>query len=529
MQKRFIKYKDSLVSFDTNTSKSGIIPGSVYRGFDTLNTSSDLTLTISHELTGEVMPDINEADTSPMGVWMDRQGATVKEDGPISLEIQTNATNSSQRKDYIVAHHHHDILAPGGVAATYEVLRGPLESLALPGNPEGNDWVIIGTLIIPALAEDTSGVTLKRAKIPSLGNKFPALLEEENRYEEQQQEFQGGTKIITSSTIDGKLDRNVVGDLNGGNLLTVQGTNKLDLLPNKPDGTEIELYFSQDTTLRPFISQLTGDNITAGFSKELRAIVINFDTSDNLIIKANQIATFRKYNAGGVYSVGTKVFGEFWKLISVSDTPDKLRQYDLSLTSMNASIAALTASVTTLAANVENLDYPGNIKSYKIFGNILDYFTTTGRGKPDSPWPKHQICNGLIGTPDLRDRNLRGFSGDISTYDSTSGALIIDGPNQVTLTGDNLPEHFHYMFADHQPGDPDLFGDHEAHVSMIRERGSSSDYRMTRGNVDPYMGRTGTSTVPGGTLESIDIRGKVYFVIHIMKLTPALIAANPYI
>lgn len=530
MQKRYIKYQDNLVSFDTNASKAGIIPGAVYRGFDNVNGGADLNLTISHQTTGLIMPDLNEDDTNPLGIWVDRQGATITEDEEIPLAIQTNAGNNSVRKDYVVGYHHHDVIAIGGIAANYAIIRGPLNSLDLPADPEGNDWVIIGILYIPALASTTAGVKYTRSRVPSLGNKFPALLEEPNRFEEQNQEFQAGVKIISSATIDTKPDRNSLADIDGGNLMTVQGTNKLDLIPNKPNGTEIQLYFQQDTTLRPFISQLNGA-VTAGYSKDLRAIVINYDGTDNLIIKANQIATFRKYDKGGAYANDNKVFGEFWKLINVSDTPDVIRQQNQILTDLTTSLGNINTTITNLAAKIEGLDAPGNIRSITIRGNILDLFTTTGRGKPNSPYPEHQICNGAIaGVPDLRDAKLAGYAGAIDAYNPDAQA--VGGINDVELDETHIPQHRHGMFGDQAPGGPiSINVDPTRTVAHKVGIGSNYDYdlRCAYINTDGYLGRTGPSGTAPEDQESIDVRGKKYPVIFIMRLTAAQIAANPYV
>ncbi len=515
MQKRYIKYKDNLVSFDTNASKSGIIPGALYRGFDTITGGGDLNFTVSHELTGEIQPDVNEDDSAPMGIWMSRQGTTIKEDEPIALAIQTNSGNSFPRKDYVIGHHHHDILSPGGLAATYDVIRGPLNSLDLPSDPEGNDWIILAILLIPAQADDTSQMGIRRPKIPSLGNKFPALLEESNRFEEQQQEFQGGTKTIASALIDGIAARYSLGDIDGANLMRVSGAATLDLIPDKPDGTEIELFFNQETTLRPFVSQLTVDNITAGFSKGLRAIVINSDTADSLIIKINQIATFRKFNKGGVYAGDNKIFGEYWKLISVSDSPDKIRQHDSALTTLNTALTTLQTQLSDLLSYVNGLEGEGTIRAVKIFGNVLDFFNLLGRGKPDTIYSKHQWCNGLLGTPDLRGVKLSGFAGTLDTYNNG----LLSGSNSVTLVEENLPKIQPKFHGSNLPKPSDGGTPSNRYIKPLRTDGQLGDDVTP---IEPFGGEIDGST------RAFDITGRIYQTIFIMRLQDSVIADNPY-
>lgn len=516
-QTRFIKYKDNLVSDDTNASKSGIIPGAAYRGFDEISGISGLTFNIDHNLTGEVRPDLSEADSPKTGIWVTRQGVTIKEDAPLPFVIETNAGNGSYRNDYIIGRHHHDIIYTGGVVATYGVIKGPLNSDSLPTAVSGNDYVILGTVRIPPNATTAAGSVFKRARTPSLGNKFPAMLDEENRFTDQEQENQAANVTILVATYDTLTNRNYIPLLDKGNLFIAAGTSQLDLLPVKPKGTEILIYFGAAITIKPFISQLKLDGTRAGYTVGLRPIVINYDTVDDLLINGNQVATFRMVDKGGVYNSSTnKVYGDFWKLISVSDTPATLKLFASQLTSLNSSITALSTQVATLSLLIDGLDYPGNIRSQKIYGDISDFFNTTGRGRPDNVFPKHQICNGELTTPDLRDIKLSGFPG--STFDYVTNNDVL-GSDNLTLLKTNIPETR-----------PNIHG---SQLNKPNDGGTSSNKYIKVLGTDGLAPGNPIDAIYGngtgdGNADPISLKGARYQVIFIMRLPDDVIAANPY-
>lgn len=475
MQYRFVKFKDNLVSDDTNNSKSGIIPGAVYRGFDEISGVSGLNFNIDHEVTGEIRPNIQEVNSSPMGVWVSNQGVTIKEDAAIPLIIITNVGNTSYRNDYVIGRHHHDVIYNGGVVATYQVIQGPVNSDTLPVTISGNDWVILGILRIPPNAADATTIVFTRSPIPSLGNQFPALLGSDNRFTAQQQENQGPSKAITSSTIDTLTLRGSIADLIGGNLFPTTGYATLDLLPDRPVGTRIALYFSQDTILRPFVSQLTSEHITAGYSAGLRAIVIDYDTTDNLIIKANQIATFVKYNKGDVYADDNLVFGDFWKLIDVSDTPAMLSLFDTQLTSLNTALTALTTAYG-------KIDPIGTVKIYG--GDTIDTdFDATGLGISDD-WVDWAIQNGQNETDDWRGRVLVNMTNaDPNNYGYDNH--LIRNSSDYIAQGQNGGEEKHIL----------VLGEMPAHAHPIN---TSNSGLSSNSNADPMR-----SSGPG----SVNSRG----------------------
>lgn len=250
-QHRFIKYQDPITSFEANEKYAGIIEPSLYRGFDNITNRSALNITIGHALTGEVFTTKSETQTPPRGIWVSKQGVIIKEDAPITLLLTSNL-NNYERWDILVAEHVHDELNPGGLPATYHIIPGGNQTEPTLPNPAIQ--VVLGRIRVPANATSSTAVVWERRKIPQLGNKFPALLFEDNRYTKQNQENQAAASITTQTVESGS--RRVITALNDGNsfLVSHSGT-YLDLLPEKPAGTLITLVFNADITIRGYGNQ----------------------------------------------------------------------------------------------------------------------------------------------------------------------------------------------------------------------------------------------------------------------------------
>lgn len=440
MQKKFISWKDPISSFNANRKYAGILPTSRMMGFDKINIIAGLHFSIGHDNSGGVFLDQDLTSTDPTGVWVTRQGAVIEEDEPIEFDLITNSGNTSYRNDLVIGRHHHDIVYPGGIGATYEIVEGALNSNIIPV-PTGNDWVLLATLRIPPGAVDLVSTTVIIPPNPGLGGSHPAQLDRPNRFTAMQQEAQQATAVSTTNTNFEINNRATLSLLEGGNLFRISsGPAFLDLIPNKPDGTKIQIIFDADTTVRPFLTQLVGGTggtgVRAGYAAGYRPIVINHAANDNLIVKANQIATFIKINLAGTFASGHPVYGDFWKLINVSDTPFRTVALETQVTGLVSTVTDLSNALDDLIAQVNGINPIGNVRWIDYVGDILNDFDAGGLAHEDSIYKNHRICNGVSGTPDMTGKVVRGWNPNITDYSTIGDSGGSDGS---TILQANLP------------------------------------------------------------------------------------------
>lgn len=452
MQKSYINYKDNISSINTNFKYVGILQEGRYRGFDALTKTGGFGISIAHTSTGHPLLNLDLTTSDPIGIWVSRQGVVIQEDAAMAFTMASNAGSSAQRNDLIIGRHHHDTINPGGIPATYEIVQGPSNSSALP-TPSGNDFVIIGTLTLPAGASDLTNLAYTPATVPGLGNTKPAQLDKPNVFTDQQSFAQAADIGLPLQNFE-ITNRGTISSLLGGNLFKVaSGQSFLDLMPDRPNGTEIKIYFNFAITIRSFLNQLVGGTggagVRAGYAAGYRPIVIEYAANDNLVVNAFQIATFIKVSTTVAFSSGTPVYGDFWKLISVSDASYQIAATNVSLAATNTSLASLSAQVAALTALLNNVNPVRNLRYIDYLGLISADFDSSGLAKSGSIYLNHAICNGNNGTPNLGGKVLVGLNPSNFLFDTIgntggeeSHVLVMtelpnSGINFDTLTGNH--------------------------------------------------------------------------------------------
>jgi hypothetical protein len=449
MQKIVVNYYDEVESFPIHERLSGIISANVYCGFDQVIDKSGLTFKLNHELTGQLFTDINLNQSPRQGAWVTKQGTAVKEDAPIPLAIETNAGNSKQRTDYLIGRHHHDVLIEQGVAATYEIIKGPMENeRGLPNIPQPETATILGRFVMPATSGTLANLIWIRNRTPNLGGKYPALLEEENRFSEAVYLNQGTD--ITGQSLNFELpNRGVILGLTKGNVFVLGGgIATLDLIEDKPNGTEIKIYVSAPLTIRNFTAQLvggiTGAGTRAGYTYGMRAIVLSDTVASYIEVRKHQIITLVKMDSGRtVFTPNDNddiAYGDFWKLVSIGDSSERIQDLEAAIIQKGNDITNLTTLFNNLALLVSNINPPRSILQVDLPENeYTANFDATGKARSTSKYYGYAECNGLNGTSDFGGKTLMPRMGsgtapiEHRTLQGAGGAL------NYTIARTNLP------------------------------------------------------------------------------------------
>lgn len=181
-QQRLRDYKEEILSFDHNIFNLGMHNPGRYCGFDTIVRVSALAFSVNHSATGvQYKNQINDT-IGPVGVLLTPQGVIVMEDAAITgLTIETNAGNSVKRFDLIVCDHDFAV-TPGGTAATYQVIKGPVGTPILPILTDPLKQVAVGVIELPPVAEDIADCIYSRSKCPDSGDGEDARLNEPNMF-----------------------------------------------------------------------------------------------------------------------------------------------------------------------------------------------------------------------------------------------------------------------------------------------------------------------------------------------------------
>jgi hypothetical protein len=488
MQKRYINYRDPVSSFDANAKYSGIIAAGVYTGFDRVVDITGLTFKLDHSLTGQIFTDINQNLTARLGIWVTNQGVVVKEDSAISFGVLTNAGNSKKRIDLIVGRHYHDVLEQGGVNATYEVIKGPTESTVAPSIPEPETCTVLGTVTIQENSNVITSMIWERARPKSLGGNIPALLNEVNRFDKQVQLAQGLTELtITQVNSYETSGRGVLTGMTDGNLFRVSGVATLDLIENKPNGTEIKIFFRNDTVIRGLLSQISGNGIRAGYTQGVRPIVIN-EGMTSLNIKKGQTVTLIKYDSALAYAANIS-FGDYWKVLSVDDVPARLLSLETTLTEAQKTLTLYHEGFISLQ-NIVNQIHPPKSLTWVDLPNsdYEEFFDESGKGREGKPYWGWAEANGDNGTTDFGNRVLMGRQ---QTAGSRFGTLQgMGGANEFFLSKDQLPaEPLDIKFVwNAQRGNND--SNNIGTISSISPEGPQTAYNKTGKTSNMGAGKT---------------------------------------
>jgi len=247
-QKRYHDFEATIVSYDFARWNLGMHRPGRYAGFDTLVPQSVLSFRLSHAMTGLTTTNPLGASVGPLGVVVSNQGVVVEEDDLIPvLNVDTNVGNDSTRYDYVVMAHTISS-TPGGSAATYSIIKGPLNNPTFPTLSNPQTQVIVGFLTLAAGAAIITPTNYTRATTPDNGGEADAKLNSVNVYSRLQQQKRGsdvgptfdisstGEKLFTIPT-DGNTFR-VTGQLND----QVQGLKFSDSTPQ--EGCKITLILT---------------------------------------------------------------------------------------------------------------------------------------------------------------------------------------------------------------------------------------------------------------------------------------------
>lgn len=263
-QTRSLNYNRGVTSFDENKRFAAILPTGRYRGFDTFNDTAALTFELQHTaIDGFKYVDESEAYGNYSGVYKTPQGVIISEDAAITgLVCGTNAANAFERIDIVVATHEWNN-TPGGDAATYSVIQGANGGPVIPAMTNPEKQTIIGYVYIPASASTLAAATWVMAETPSLGGANFARRDLDNIFTHTQtyQYTPAGQSVIAPDGSD-------VLTLTDGNIFLVNdGTNDIDMITNKGNGTPITLIFSADVLVvhdAPYIDLGPGHVDTQG-------------------------------------------------------------------------------------------------------------------------------------------------------------------------------------------------------------------------------------------------------------------------
>lgn len=146
-QRRFWNFQDEDSTFDLSRWWLGIFEPGLYRGFDFIP-SNNQTMLLSHDITGIVQTQLDQALSNKTGCLFTKQGVVIQEDEPISLAVQP-AHATLPRKDLVIVTHIYQE-TDGGAMAYYSVLQGTPAADPVPpalSNPEKQ--TVLGTLYLP--------------------------------------------------------------------------------------------------------------------------------------------------------------------------------------------------------------------------------------------------------------------------------------------------------------------------------------------------------------------------------------------
>jgi len=176
-QKRIFEFEADDSTFEINQRYSELIKPGLYHGFDAqLNTG--LNLVLEHTTSGVVTVDEDELYTDPKGVYITKQGVTIKEDESIVIPIDVGG--SLPRIDLIVAEHIY-LQVTGGQPSIYSVIKGtPSATPVPPSLTTERRQLILGMLYVPAnmsSLDDANVVYTKSIQPDFAGNGFLARIE----------------------------------------------------------------------------------------------------------------------------------------------------------------------------------------------------------------------------------------------------------------------------------------------------------------------------------------------------------------
>lgn len=180
MQHRFFDWKDPDSSNDINRKYLGAIPPGVYRGFDSIATSTGTTLRLTHDVTGYKDTELDGTESGYKGLAITKQGVTVIEDTDVTASLALNS-DVNPRIDLVVLEHTY-VETTGGMSATYTVLQGtPAVSPTTPTLTDSARQIVIGSLTWPGNAVSILDAVWERERSPTFAQSVDYVLTQGNQ------------------------------------------------------------------------------------------------------------------------------------------------------------------------------------------------------------------------------------------------------------------------------------------------------------------------------------------------------------
>lgn len=180
MQHRFFDWKDPDSSNDINRKYLGVIPPGVYRGFDSIATSTGTTLRLTHDVTGYKDTELDGTESGYKGLVITKQGVTVIEDTDVTVSLTLN-NDVNPRIDLVVLEHTY-VETAGGISAIYTVLQGtPAVSPITPTLTDPARQIVIGSLTWPGNAVSILDAVWGRERSPTFAQSVDYVLTQGNQ------------------------------------------------------------------------------------------------------------------------------------------------------------------------------------------------------------------------------------------------------------------------------------------------------------------------------------------------------------
>lgn len=414
-QTRLRDYKDDLGSFEHNLFNLGVHGPGRFAGFDTListgNVGNTREFEIRHTGTGFSYKNAINNVIGPIGVVMTPQGVLIQESAPIGpLAPDTNAGNALTRYDLVYLTHDY-VVADGGQAATYGIIKGAVGVSIKPILADPLKQVAIGIIELPPNASNAAEFIWHKSKSPDSGDGEDARLTYPNSFKKTQSQNKS-ERIYDNPTESGvfnAITANFWDFDNDGNVYTIQANAgryidgiKIHDVPIQ-EGMRIHVMVLDNTLLRENPAWLADPIASKGY-------------------KAIRIPP-----GLGNENIGNALGGSPWGV-----RPAAGEEWELELLFYKDRWTLLKIG----GAGVKSPHVRGDLKD--IWGvDIGLNFSSTGVGKNlHAGWA---ICNGLNGTPDLR-----GKSRYMATTDVPAPGMTPLEDEAATLAAGANPEEFRY-------------------------------------------------------------------------------------